>query len=70
MNRPNIYRELNRKVNPFPAMEVKINWNAIEREDNLDPWEEDLLEEAKPWERAFELGAQQATDEYFEEDLE
>ncbi|MBD3318677.1 hypothetical protein GF342_02090 [Candidatus Woesearchaeota archaeon] len=66
----NIYRELNRKISPVPAREIKIDWNRIEQED-FDPWEEELVDETSPWEQAFEMGAEQARDEYFdvEDDL-
>lgn len=67
MARPNVYRELNRKVYPVPAREIKLDWAKIEREEDFDPWEEELFEESTPWQKAFELGAEQANDEYFEE---
>jgi hypothetical protein len=65
MRKINVYRELNRKLNPVPAREIKLNWASIEADDN-DPWEEDLVDESSTWEMAFEQGAQMARDAYFD----
>jgi len=65
MAKQNVYRELNRKLTPVPAREITVDWARIESDDGIDPWDEDPVE-AEPWEQAFELGAEQARDEYFD----
>ena len=67
MARQNVYRELNRKLSPIPAREVKVDWARIDAEDSEGYWDEEPYE-AEPWEQAFELGAELARDEYFEEE--
>lgn len=67
MARQNVYRELNRKMSPVPAREVTVDWARIDADDSMGPWDEEYPV-AEPWEQAFEQGAEQARDEYFEND--